>query len=272
MELFLFTINHTLAAEALEAGINGIIVDLENHSQKDVRQLGFPTEINHFVIKDLVHLRKQLHQAYIITRVNKWNDAYSDDEFSRVMDAGTNEILLPMVQHPSEIERALTKADRNVEVSLLLETAEMMQHLHLIDAYPLKRVYVGLNDLSISEGYPNLFLPLVNGRIEKIFSHLTKIPFGVAGLTHPQGGNPIPCRLLMNEMVRQRVSFTFLRRSFLKDIRQYGLVETVLAMRREIQQMRKSDEALQQKLSNDLKEEVLKWPQFKEHFSELAEK
>jgi 2-keto-3-deoxy-L-rhamnonate aldolase RhmA len=271
MELFLFTINHTLAAEALAAGINGIIVDLENHGKKE-RQQGFPTEINHYNVEDLRNLRKHLPQAHIITRVNKWNDIASDEEFERVMDAGTNEILLPMVQHPTEIERALKKANGHTRISLLLETAEIMQHLHLIDTYPLKRVYVGLNDLSISEGYPNLFLPLVNGRIEKIFSHLTKIPFGVAGLTHPDCGNPIPCRLLMNEMVRQHISFTFLRRSFLKDIRHYGLRETVLAMKGEIQEMQKSDKALQQKLSNHLKEEVLKWPQFKEHFSELAEK
>jgi hypothetical protein len=44
------------------------------------------------------------------------------------------------------------------------------------------------------------------------------IPFGVAGLTLPEGGRPVPCRLLTGALARLGASFTFLRRSFHADI------------------------------------------------------
>ncbi len=44
------------------------------------------------------------------------------------------------------------------------------------------------------------------------------VPFGVAGLTLPERGEPIPCRLLIGEMARLDCHFSFLRRSFHRDI------------------------------------------------------
>ena len=39
----------------------------------------------------------------------------------------------------------------------------------------------------------------------------------MAGLTVPEGGHPVPCRLLAGELARLGASFTFLRRSFHAD-------------------------------------------------------
>jgi hypothetical protein len=76
---------------------------------------------------------------------------------------------------------------------------------------------VGLNDLMIDRGRTSLFEPLVDGTVEAIRQHF-EMPFGVGGLTLPDRGSPIPCRLLMAEMARLDSDFSFLRRSFLRDV------------------------------------------------------
>jgi hypothetical protein len=82
---------------------------------------------------------------------------------------------------------------------------------------PLSRIYVGLNDLRIDRRTTCLFTPLVDGTVERVRAHAGEIPFGVAGLTLPGRGAPVPSRLLAAELVRLGASFTFLRRSFLAD-------------------------------------------------------
>jgi hypothetical protein len=64
----------------------------------------------------------------------------------------------------------------------------------------------------------NIFEPLVDGTVEFVRKHFS-IPFGVAGLTVADGGAPIPCRLLIAELIRLGCSFSFLRRSYHADIR-----------------------------------------------------
>jgi hypothetical protein len=44
------------------------------------------------------------------------------------------------------------------------------------------------------------------------------MPFGVAGLTRPDAGWPVPSRLLSGELARIDAAFTFLRRSFTADV------------------------------------------------------
>jgi hypothetical protein len=55
--------------------------------------------------------------------------------------------------------------------------------------------------------------------------------FGVAGLTLPDRGAPVPSRLLAAELVRLRADFTFLRRSFLADTAGRPLAPAVAAIR-----------------------------------------
>jgi hypothetical protein len=45
------------------------------------------------------------------------------------------------------------------------------------------------------------------------------VPVAFASLTMPEKGSPIPCRLLIAEMMRVRCAFGVLRRSFHRDIR-----------------------------------------------------
>ena len=82
---------------------------------------------------------------------------------------------------------------------------------------PLSRVYVGLNDLAIDRRSPSIFSAILDGTVERV-RRASRVPFGFAGLTLPDAGYPIPCRLLAGELVRLDCDFTFLRRSFRRDV------------------------------------------------------
>lgn len=82
---------------------------------------------------------------------------------------------------------------------------------------PISRAYVGLNDLAIDRGIRNIFWPLIDGTLDALRQYIS-VPFGFGGLTLPELGHPVPTRLLMAEMARLHCQFTFLRRSFLRDV------------------------------------------------------
>jgi hypothetical protein len=76
---------------------------------------------------------------------------------------------------------------------------------------------VGLNDLRIDRRSDRLFMPLVDGTVDDLRAEVAQ-PFGVGGLTLPEGGFPVPSELLAAELVRLGTDFTFLRRSFTADM------------------------------------------------------
>ncbi len=59
----------------------------------------------------------------------------------------------------------------------------------------------------------------------------SRAPFGFGGLTVPERGAPVPCRLLMGEMIRLGCAFSFLRRSFHRDVRDVPVEDAVPRMR-----------------------------------------
>jgi citrate lyase beta subunit len=227
MELFLFTTDADYAREALAAGIDGLVVDWE-HLGKQQRQLGADTEVNHDTVEDLVRLRRGI-DAPILVRIHAAGDA-SAREVEEAIDGGATEILLPMVRRVDDVTHVLELIDGRCGLGILIETADAVRIAEELCALPLSRVYVGLNDLSIDRGIANIFASVADGTVEQVRGACAR-PFGFAGLTHPDGGSPIPCRLLIDEMVRLDCAFSFVRRSFRRDVQRYGVVETVRALR-----------------------------------------
>jgi hypothetical protein len=78
---------------------------------------------------------------------------------------------------------------------------------------------------------PHLFQHLLDGTVERIRSQLQHIAFGFGGLTLPERGHPVPGRLLMAELARQHTKFTFLRRSFYRDLAATGLAPDEMVTR-----------------------------------------
>lgn len=193
------------------------MVDWEERG-KERRQAGAGTEINRHTPGDLSAVRAAT-DALVLCRVNQWSPSTAT-EIGLAASLGADEVLLPMVRRPEEVDAALAVAGRQCGVGILVETTEAVLRVDELVSRPVSRVYVGLNDLAIDRGGGPIFLALVDGTVDRV-AEATKgagLPFGVAGLTVPEGGYPVPCRLLMGALARLGADFTFLRRSFYSDV------------------------------------------------------
>jgi hypothetical protein len=155
----------------------------------------------------------------ILCRVNRWA-AWTPAELDAAVAFGADEILLPMVRHAAEVDATLAALDGRCGLGILVETVDAVRVVEELAIRPLSRVYVGLNDLMIDRGGRSLFAPLVDGTVDRVAQAVTGegIPFGVAGLTLPDRGSPLPARFLVEALARAGAGFTFLRRSFWADV------------------------------------------------------
>jgi len=212
--LFLFSTDVDLIRAAAEGGVAGIVVDWE-HIGKAERQAGFDTQINHDTLEDLRRVRAYT-EARVLCRINAFGP-WTHREVKEAVEAGADEILLPMVRSVEEVEQVLEWVQGRCGVGILIETREAVRRCQDLARLPLTRVYLGLHDLAIERQTPNPFRAISDGIVEQVRCAF-HVPFGFAGLTLPDRGFPIPCRLLIAAMARLGCSFSFLRRSFLRDM------------------------------------------------------
>jgi hypothetical protein len=250
----LFSIDIPFIERSVQAGIQSILVDCETLGKKE-RQSSADTEINTHTFDDLARVRKRT-SAHLICRINETH-ADTSNEVAQALDAGADEIFLPMVKTVKEVESAL-RIIQGKKLGILIETVESLSIMQELAQFPLSSVYVGLNDLAIARESQNIFLPLVDGTLSKIRQTFQHIPFGFGGLTLPEKGFPIPCILLMQEMARLKCQFSFLRRSFHADIQGKNLECAVQSMQTTLKQafFNRHDEMNQQQ---ELQEKILAW-------------
>ena len=200
----------------MAAGAAAVVVDWERRGKRR-RQAGADTQINADTPDDLAAVRAATG-GRLVCRVNGW-DRWTPGEIDLAIALGADEILLPMVRRTEDVDAALAHVDGRCGLGILVETVDAVRRADELVQRPLARVYVGLNDLMIDRGCGPLFAALVDGTVDRLADLATAagIPFGVAGLTVPDGGHPVPCPLLAGELARLSASFTFLRRSFLAD-------------------------------------------------------
>jgi hypothetical protein len=214
VDLFLFTVDPGRGRDTLAAGAAGIVVDWERRG-KARRQAGEGTQISTDTPADLSRMRAAV-DGRLLCRINgygQWTAAEVEDALAR----GADEILLPMVRTAEEVDRALDLVAGRCGLGILIETQDAVDRAAELARRPLSRIYIGLNDLRIDRRSDSLFAPLVDGTVEAVRAEVRR-PFGVAGLTLPGGGFPIPGTLLAAELVRLDTDFTFLRRSFTADM------------------------------------------------------
>jgi citrate lyase beta subunit len=213
MDLFVFTVEPARAYDVVAAGAAGIVVDWERRG-KARRQDGADTQINDDTAEDLARVRAAT-AGRVLCRVNGAGP-WTAEEVDLAVALGADEVLLPMVRSADDVDLALDAAAGRCGVGILVETQDAVDRVTELTRRPLSRVYVGLNDLRIDRGAQSLFAPLLDGTVDSVRRAVT-VPFGVAGLTRPDAGFPVPSRLLAAELVRLDAQFTFLRRSFHAD-------------------------------------------------------
>lgn len=226
-ELLLFTTDEAVVRTAVAAGVDGIIVDWERRG-KEERQAGADTEINADTPDDLRRVRRAT-SARVICRINGIGST-TEAEIETAIDAGADEILLPMVRAVREVTAVLDLVGGRCGVGILIETVTAVERAATFTALPLARVYVGLNDLGIERRAANIFTAVSDGTVAQVRQSI-RVPFGFGGLTVPEGGRPVPCRLLMAAMARLDCQFSFLRRSFHRDVRGCSMADAVPRIR-----------------------------------------
>lgn len=215
IDFYLFTVDVAMAGEARKAGVSAVVVDWEWRGKCD-RQRGFDTEINDDGELHLSELSRSdsPDRCCRINHSGEWTPA----EIERAIANGATELLLPMVETAAEVEAFLRLVDGRVRAGILVETVAACEGAGELATLPLHAVYVGLHDLSLQRRDPRVFMPVYDGTIDRLREAFAATRFGFAGLTVVDGGAPIPCRLLLAEMMRLDCHFSFLRRSFKRDI------------------------------------------------------
>jgi hypothetical protein len=246
-ELLLFSVRPKIIVEAMAGGVRGVMIDMETRGKQD-RQAGFDTQINQDTYEDIRHIKRNT-AAWVITRVNGFWDGTAD-EVQQAIDHGADEILLPMVRTVDQVESALKIVRGQIPMGIFVETANAVQCSRELSQLPLSRVYVGLNDLAIDRQLRNIFTSVADGTLDEIRSYFHQ-PFGFGGLTLPDAGSPIPCRLLISENARLKTQFSFLRRSYFRDTAGKDLA---LETPRLLQALRDSMQLSQSDLERDHRE------------------
>ena len=98
-----------------------------------------------------------------ICRINSYGTT-TIDEVESAIQAGADEILIPMVRRLYDVEQVLMQVRERCKVGILLETIAATQIAPELARLPLARVYVGLNDLGIERRTPNIFTAIADGR------------------------------------------------------------------------------------------------------------
>ena len=240
IECLLFTSDPAYGAAAIASGVAALIADWEWKGKAE-RQAGLATEVNHGTVDDLVALRRAA-DGRVVCRINN-TPRGRDGECRLAVEHGANEIWLPMVRSPRELEECLRAIDGRARLGAMVETREAMRLGREFAQLPLAHAYVGLNDYRIDNGHRGLFDPMVDGTIDRFRDHYPGA-LGVAGITHPDRGSPIPQRLLLADMVRLGCTFGVARRGFRADIDVGGLASGIAAIEMEVARLeaRSSDE------------------------------
>ena len=226
MEIFLFSHDLPYATAAANAGL-ALVVDWET-TDKNRRQSGYDTEIDPGT-PDLLARMRGAFSGRVVCRIDN-RPGQRRQQIDTAVVLGADEVWLPMARSIDEVEECIEAIDRRAGLGVLVETREALDLGRQLDRLPLTRVYVGLNDLRIALGRGTTFDTMVDGTVDAFRADYHGA-FGVAAVTLPAAGAPVPQRLLLAEMARLNCSFAIARRAFRRDVPVSRIGETVTAIR-----------------------------------------
>jgi len=234
IELQLFYNGPESPAIAVAGGLDAVVVDCESIGKPE-RQHGYDTEINPWKPRACEQVRVAAPAMRVICRLDSFRGVGPKvlDQAREAVAAGAHEVILPMVDSIDEVHALLDAMAGRADVGIMVETEGAIAIIDQLEMLPLRRAFVGLNDLMVERSSRHLFEGVLDGTVERIRSRCRRFKFGFGGMTLPDGGHPVPSRLMIAELARMDCHFTFLRRSFYRDVVAAGLdpAESVHRMR-----------------------------------------
>lgn len=215
LELFYITNNPDIATACERAGIDRIFIDME-YIGKDKRQHGLDTVKNHHTVDDIINVKKVLKKAKLLVRINPVHEN-SKHEVDCVVAAGADYIMLPMWKSPEEVEKFISFVNGRVKTILLLETEEARLCLDdVLKIHGIDEIYIGLNDLHLSQHKNFMFELYTDGTVDEIVSKLKakNVKFGIGGVGRVNCENTLPAENILCEHYRLGSSMVILARAF----------------------------------------------------------
>ena len=214
LKFMYITNNPTVATLADINGVDRVWIDLETIG-KEERQHGMNTVKSHHTMQDISAIRRVLHKADLLVRVNPLY-ARTKAEVDEAIERGADILMLPMFRTADDAARFVDMVAGRAKVLLLLETVDAERNIEEIVKVPgIDEIHIGLNDLHLEHHQSFLFEPLADGTVEKLCRTICSagIPYGFGGLAKLDSGL-LPGRLVLAEHCRLGSSMVILSRTF----------------------------------------------------------
>lgn len=245
LEYFYITNSPEYAVACEKAGVNRIFIDME-HIGKEKRQGGLDTVQNHHTVEDVKNVRAAISNAKLLVRVNPIHEG-SREEINAVINAGADFIMLPMWKSVEEVKTFYSIVNRRVKTILLLETDEARLCLdEVIKLKDVDEIYIGLNDLHLSQHKKFMFELYTDGTVDEIAQKLknANIKFGIGGVGKVNCDNLLPAENILCEHYRLGSSMSILARAFC-DWTKYDVAEFEQIMTDGIAENREFEKSLE---------------------------
>lgn len=233
LKLFYITNNPQIAKIAENSGVDRIFVDME-YIGKELRQpKGMDTVKNHHTIEDVKNIKSAVTKAEVLVRVNPIHEG-SKDEIEQTVNAGADVIMLPYWKTPSEVSEFIKYVGGRAKTILLLETDEAAKCVdEVINNGGFDEIYIGLNDLKISQGKKFLFELVCDGTVDELVAKFkaANLTFGFGGVGRVGTEDLLPAENVLAEHYRLGSSMVILSRAFCDTAKTTDLTEIETAFK-----------------------------------------
>jgi hypothetical protein len=216
--LTLITNDPRLAAEADEAGVNRIGVDLE-HLGKVARQAGHDTRISRHGWDDLAAVAHAVRRADLFARINPVHYG-TEAEVDAAVRLGAAVLMLPNFESAAEVATFVAAVGGRARVVILVERVPAAARIReILSVDGLDEVMIGLNDLHMECRLANSFEALTSPLVDMMAAevHATGRPLAIGGVGRIDDLTlPVPADLVLAQYPRLDATGAWLSRSFVK--------------------------------------------------------
>lgn len=215
LKLMYITKEPEIAKIASDAGVDIIFVDMEVLGKAE-RQGGMDTVQSHHKPEDIGRIRDVIgDRSEILARTDPIHE-YTEEQVEACIRYGADIMMLPMWRTASDLQRFVSAVHGRSKVMPLLENTDAQAHVsEALEVLGIDSMFIGLNDLHLSQKKTFMFELLTDGTVEDLISKIrpTGMPYGFGGIARP-GTGMLPAECIIREHVRLGSSSVILSRSF----------------------------------------------------------
>jgi len=260
--LTLITDDPALAAEADQAGVDRIGVDLEMLGKAE-RQKGHSTRLSGHTLDNLAGVRRVITRAKLFARLNPIN-AGSSSEIEAALDLGAEVLMLPFFRSADEVGAFADAVRGRSRTVILLETASAVLRVRSVLAIGgIEEVMIGLNDLRLQFGAANPFEVLGSPLVDFLAAEIHRVgrPLAIGGIGRVDDNFlPVPSDLIYAQYPRLDATGAWIARSFFpKRSAEWSFTDAIKACRQRLSDWARASDAAHEHARNELVRRAADW-------------